>query len=416
MARYRVSDRNSYGFRDHLLQSLLWAVLLSIALSLALGLLIGPLIYRLAYGGSLSEDQGVGGEATWRTPVAESVEEMKGLESFTLITTGTVLKNDTIDADGTVYYQIPLPSGECVAIRLNRRAVQETGTIGIYRLPVGRWREWEEVPPAVAGLSGAVDTSGYVDMLGNHLGPLDESAFCLALGKAAVAWIFLGTVLLHRFLGIRRGRFAPALLVRTDPLLPRNDLECWCAALSAHHFPRPEWEGWPLLTGGHRCPEAREHFRNLLSDFGVTDTDQGIRTVRQLTDRRAGSPETAGAGWDLCLAIRLLEGMYLLGLLERHTLDGELSRAGRVLQRCFSSWEEFLSDEEEGCFQALREKGDPALRQKLAFRREAILQMKDQAYSPYLIPWYTDLTWAADGSMGERVVTKEVLAKQFVRR
>ncbi|MCI9509815.1 MAG: DUF1266 domain-containing protein [Angelakisella sp.] len=412
MAHYKVSNRNLYGFRDHLLQSLVLAAVLTILLSLLTSLFIGPLLYRLSFGGDFSDDGGAGGEASWKTPVAESIQEMKQHQSFTLITTGTVLNSDALREDGAVYYRIPLPNGECVAARINRKAIQEMGTIGFYRLPVGRWRDWkaEEVPPSIAALSGTIDTSGYVDMLGNHRGPMEESDYSQTLVSFAAPLIFFGVTLIHRFWGIRQGRFAPAFLERMDPLLPRNDLECWCAALSAHHFSPPEWEGWPLLTGGHRSRKTKDLCKEILADCQVSGADQGIREVRRLTDDWAGSTETDGGAWDLCRAIRLLEAMYLLDLLERNELDLELGRVGRVLQRRFSSWEAFLADEEQ------HYKRDPSLRQKLALRREAILQMKDQHYSPYLIPWYTDLTWAADGSTGERTVVKTVLSKQFVRR
>ena len=44
MAHYKVSNRNLYGFRDHLLQSLVLAAVLTILLSLLTSLFIGPLL------------------------------------------------------------------------------------------------------------------------------------------------------------------------------------------------------------------------------------------------------------------------------------------------------------------------------------------------------------------------------------
>ncbi len=417
MARYRVSNRNVYGFRDCLFQSLAWATALTLLLSLAAGLWIGPLVYRLLYGAEALEEGGPGSEASWKTPVAQSIADMEQNDRFTLITTGTALNQDTVTDNGVVYHLLALPSGERVVLRINRKAIQEMGTVGYYRLPVGRWREWPkgEVPPAVAALSGEVETGRYVDMDGGR-GPLEEPQFSRLWAGAAAPLVFFGVLLLHRLAGIHRGRFAPAFLEKLDPLLPRNDLECWCAALSASHFPRPQWEGWPLFTGGHRDRETKELCRNLLANLGISDGDQGIRTVRELTDRWSGALETDRGGWDLCLAIRLLEAMYLLGLVERNELDRELSRTGRVLQRRFSSWEDFLDNEEREYSQALADRKDPAIQRKLACRRETVLQMKDQPYSPYLVPWYTDLAWAGDGSAGERAVVREVLSKQFVRR
>lgn len=417
MAHYKISNKNSYGFSDHILQSLLLAVVSMVLFSLLAELVIGPLAYRLFVAKGPVSDEIWGTEATWQTPVAESVADMKRYSDFTLITTGTVLNHDKIEDNGTVYYKIPLPSGEQVAARINRKAVQEMGTAGIYRLPVGRWREWEEgVPPSVAALSGTMDTSGYVDMAGSPRPALDEPDYSRTLRRAMEPFVFMGAFLLHRFLGVRQGRFAPALFTKRDPLLPRNDLECWCAAVSAHHFAGPEWEGWPLLTGGHRSPKVKALCRKLMTDWRIFDAHQGIQVVRKLTDRWAGTLETAGAGWEFSSAIRLLLGMYLLKLLDRDSLDQELSRAARVLQRCFSSWEEFLADEEKGILSAWREGERAVPWETLGLRQEAILRLKVQPYSPYFVPWYTDLTWAPDGSTGERTVVREVLEKQYVRR
>ncbi len=405
MTRYKISNKNSYGFLDCFFQSLL--------LGAAVMVLCSLLVELSAYRGPASDDP-CGTEATWKTPVAESLDEIKTQGDFTLFTTGTVLKDDTIEAGGAVYYRIPLPSGEQVVALINLKSLQETGTIGIYRLPVGRWREWEEgsAPPSIAALSDAINTSGYVDMLGASSPAPDRRT----LRRAIEPFVFLGTILLHRVLGTRRGWFAPAFFVKQDPLLPRNDLECWCAAVSAHHYLPPVWEGWPLLTGGHRLQRIKALCRKHMADRCLFDADQCIREVRKLTDRWAGTLETAGAGWELSLSIQLLEELYLLKMLDRNSLDQELSRVGRVLQRCFSSWEEFLADEEKGFLLACKEGERMILWNTPGARREMILHLKSQPYSPYFVPWYTDLTWAPDGSSGERTIVNEVLTKQFVLR
>lgn len=45
----------------------------------------------------------------------------------------------------------------------------------------------------------------------------------------------------------------------------------------------------------------------------------------------------------------------------------------------------------------------------LAFRRGTYERLKKQAFSPYSIPWNTELNWIPDVSGNERTVTKELL-------
>ena len=62
-------------------------------------------------------------------------------------------------------------------------------------------------------------------------------------GVAALRTIppFLAAGFYHRFSGVRQGRFAPIFLDKTDPLLPKNDLELWCASTygASHSLQQP---------------------------------------------------------------------------------------------------------------------------------------------------------------------------------
>ena len=209
MARYSVSDKNRYGFRDGLYQTMAWMVLAFTVVGLITELLAGPLFYSL-----------------YRE------ENTLRLGRFTLVTTGTVLKYDTINDQGTIYHRLTLPSGERVVARINQKALQETDQAGVYRLPVGCWREWE-APEQVMVFSGLLVTSHYVDMYGDYRALLPEWEFGHALGMQMGILAFLAAGFYHRFSGVRQGRFAPIFLDKTDPLLPKNDLELWCASTYA---------------------------------------------------------------------------------------------------------------------------------------------------------------------------------------
>ena len=158
MARYSVSDKNRYGFRDGLYQTMAWMVLAFIAVGLVTELLAGPLFYSLYREENTLGLGEVGNLPELDTPVAESIADMERLGRFTLVTTGTVLKYDTINDQGTIYHRLTLPSGERVVARINQKALQETDQAGVYRLPVGCWREWE-APEKVMVFSGLLVTS-----------------------------------------------------------------------------------------------------------------------------------------------------------------------------------------------------------------------------------------------------------------
>lgn len=68
------------------------------------------------------------------SPPAASIADMERLtEGFTFLTNGTVLNHDTVRAGETVYHYITLESGEKVFARINKKALTETGAVGIYR-------------------------------------------------------------------------------------------------------------------------------------------------------------------------------------------------------------------------------------------------------------------------------------------
>ena len=135
------------------------------ALALAVEFFIAPLFYE-GYVNRNTVPEGAAGSASAQdTPVASSIADMERLtDGFTFLTSGTVLNHDTARVGETVYHYIKLDSGEKVFARINKKALTDTQSVGIYRLPVGIWREWtlpeELVESYLAGFRAWVDRTG----------------------------------------------------------------------------------------------------------------------------------------------------------------------------------------------------------------------------------------------------------------
>ena len=307
------------------------------------------------------------------------------------------------------YHWITLDSGEKVFARINQKALTDTGEIGIYRLPVGVWREWTP-PEEMQYYTMMTDLDHYIDMYGEYVPVLSPADFGQAVGRSAVAWIFILVLVTFRVVGVRTWRFAPALFASRDPLLPRNDLECWCAATYAiwsHAF--DGMEGFPLITGTRGTRKQVKFLRSGLEDqWGIYNREQGLAMVHELTDRWAGRLDPRESGWDLCRATQLLAMMYLVKMIGRDELDREFSRAGRVIQRSFTSWDALVESYLAGFRTWISgTRYDPE--HNVRFRRGIYERMKRQYFSPYSIPWNTDLSWVPGVSGGEREATKKLL-------
>ena len=410
MARYKVSDKNIYGLKSGLLATLGICIPAAITLALIAGFFIAPLFYDGYVKRNTVPEGAAGSASTERTPTASSIADMERLtEGFTFFASGTVLNHDTARAGGAIYHYITLESGEKVFARINRKALTDTERVGIYRLPVGVWREWT-LPEELSAYTGMTETSRYIDMYGDYTAIASPAEFEYAIGRGASAWIFILLLPTIRIIGVRRRRFAPALLAFRDPLLPRNDLECWCAAafaLWSHSF--EGMEGFPLITGARGTRKQVRIFRNSLAEqWDIHNKEEGLQTVHELTDEWAGALDMREGGWDLCRAVQLLGMMYLVGMLDRGELDREFSRAGRVIQRGFSSWDELVESYLAG-FRAWVARTGRDAEGNTAFRRGIYERLKRQSFSPYSIPWNTDLSWLPGVSGGERAFTKQLL-------
>ncbi len=411
-ARYKISNKNIYGFKDNVYQMFLLIPVI-IVLALVVEFVGGPLFYKIYRKDVVLEENAAGSEAGGEIPVAESVEEMERFGTFTFITSGTVLKYDTFRIGEDIYHRIELPSGEKIFAHINKKALLETDKTGIYRLPVGEWREWEAPEEAMIFESNQYVMDHYVDMYGDYVPVLTEADYGMGLGKAASAWIFVIVMLLYRVIGVRRWRFAPAVFWKRDPLLPRNDLECWCAstfAIWAHSFPM--LEGWPLVTGVHGSRKAVANFKNVAlgEQWDIRNRQDGIEIVHELVEKHAGRFDTEYAGWDLCRATQILGMMYLVKMIDREEMDREFSAAGKVIQQQFTSWDAMAESYLGGYEAWLNRIGNANAAQSAAWRRNIFEQLKNKEDGPYSLPFKTDLTWTP-GTKGERSEVKRVLAR-----
>lgn len=410
-APYKLSNKNIYGFNTNMYQMLLWLPAL-IALSLSVEFLLGPLFYKIYQKNVTLEEGAAGTEAGAEVSLAQSIADMENLDTFTLIVKGVVINHDTIRSGDRLYHYIQLPSGEKVIAHINKKAIQETDTPGEYRMPTGVWKEWTPPDEVMVFEDNMTLTDHYIDMYGDYVPVLEESDYGRLLGRSASAWIYVIFVLLYRVIGVRSRRFAPALFWKRDPLLPRNDLECWCAstfAIWAHSFSM--LEGWPLITGVHGKRKAVSNFRKVAlgEQWDIRNRQDGLQTVHELTERHAGQLTTMYAGWDLCRATQLLGMMYLVKMIDREELDQEFSRVGRVIQQQFHSWDEMAESYLDGYEAWRRQSGDPDAALRTEQRRAIFMQLKANPDGPYSVPWRTDLTWTQGKDTENRAVVKKVL-------
>ena len=96
-------------------------------------------------------------------------------DGFTFYTNGTVLNHDAVRVGDEKYHWITLDSGEKVFARINQKALTDTGEIGIYRLPVGVWREWTP-PEEMQYYTMMTDLDHYIDMYGEYVPVLSGPA------------------------------------------------------------------------------------------------------------------------------------------------------------------------------------------------------------------------------------------------
>jgi len=410
ITKYRLSNKNVYGLNAGMFFTLAVCIPLLMALTLVFEFFAAPFFYAQYVKNNTLAQGEAGSASTEETPVAASIADMERLsDGFTFSISGTVLKYDSVRAKDARYHRITLESGEKVIAHINPTALTAMEQVGIYRLPVGVWLPWTP-PEELQTYAALADASHYIDMYGDYIPIIPAADYEHAIAMKLLVWLYPLSLLAFRIAGVRRRRFAPAFFASRDPLLPRNDLECWCAATFAiwsHSF--EGMEGFPLITGVRGARKQVKRFRNSLAgQWDIHNRAQGLRTVHELTDRWAGVLDARESGWDLCRATQLLGMMYLVGMLKRDELDREFSRAGRIIRQKFSSWDG-LTDSYLRGFHAWAARTGRDAEAELAFRQDIRARLKAQRFSPYSVPWNTDLSWLPGVSGGERTVTKQLL-------
>ena len=411
IGRYKISDKNIYGFKTNMYQTFLWIPVMMI-LALIVEFVLGPVMYKVYQKNAALDEGEVGNKAVADMPIAESIADMEQMGTFTMIIQGNVLKYDTVRVEEQIYHRITLPSGEKVIAHINLSARQETDDIGAYLMPAGEWKEWEAPAEIMVFEEHLTVTDHYIDMYGDFVPVLSQSAYTRALGSAASAWIYVIVLLLYRVIGIRKGRFAPAFFWKWDPLLPRNDMECWCAstfAIWSHSFDM--LEGWPLVTGVHRRRKVVANFREVAlgEQWEIKNRQEGLATVHELVEEHAGRLDSVYPGWDLCRATQILGMMYMVKMIDRDEMDREFGMAGKVIQQRFSSWDEMAESYLEG-FRSWRERiGDKNAISAAERRRNIFMELKADKYGPYSMPWRTDLNWVPGNEKGEQKEVKRIL-------
>lgn len=82
--RYKISNRNIYGFKINLPQTILLLPVM-MALALLVEFALGPILYPFYQKEAALEENAVGNEAGQDIPVASSIADMETLGAFTLI-------------------------------------------------------------------------------------------------------------------------------------------------------------------------------------------------------------------------------------------------------------------------------------------------------------------------------------------
>ncbi|HIU32368.1 MAG TPA: DUF1266 domain-containing protein [Candidatus Caccousia avistercoris] len=421
MTSATYTTRNKYGFKHKFASTTILALLITAFLVIVIAPLAAPALYPL-YLSSLDIGPGsVGSAAGQDVPVARSLAEMREYGRFTLRpdmeaftpweeTYGYVIIDDV------PYYAIDLPSGEKVAAKVYQEHVTE-GADGRQVLPVGTLRRVESQALRGNGVHMQLTTTQYyVDMEGDFAAMRSEEDFSWALGKRFIIFYF-PILLLIRVIGVRRGTFAPAVLEKRDPLLPKNDLELWaastCAIWASRGWPM---EGWPLMGGMHRG-FVRGYFAKtgLKNMWGVTTKEEGIAAVQELTEEHAGQPAGPWAAWDLCRATQLTGLLFHCRKIDRQEMDRLYSETCRVIQAMYSSWEQLAEHYLAGCSAwQHRSKNKEEADKDAAQRQRKYEQLKNTAYGPYAVPWDMDLR-GNGGEAAEQSVCRQILKRYSLR-
>ncbi len=393
------SPFNRMGFRHKFLTRAYLGIFLAFIWSIALSIILHTPLYSFYVSTKDVQPGSVGSMAYDTLPFAHSFAQMQQLDRFTIQIDDEDWKwqNDGFYLDDKIYYIVPLQSGENVAVRLNTNNILTYEDPYVRILPVGTLRKLEfEKNNSGGQLAIVADPEYYVDMIGDFATLYTPEAFKSRVEEILWAVLMILFVPLIRIVNVRSGIFAPCFFPMRDPMLPKNDLEMWCAgtyAIWSYSF--PSLEGWPLMGGSHRARKKMRISRNSLAQqWEITSAESGLQTVRSLTSYHIRDASDPDAGWDLCRATQLLGMMFKCRMIDRETMDEEYSRVAIVIQRNFPSWQALTDNYMEGYARWIHTSVSVQQAEELISKRYRILDhLRAQENGPYSIPWNIDLSW-----------------------
>lgn len=396
----KYSPFNRMGFRHKFLTRTYLAIFLAFLWSIIIPAAFSEPLYSLYVSTKDVQPGSVGSMAYDTLPFAHSFAEMQQLDRFTIQIDDEDWRwqDNRFYLDDKPYYIVPLPSGENMAVRLNIDSILTYEDPYVRILPVGTLRELKfEKDNGGGHLAIVADRGYYVDMIGDFATLYTQDAFSDRVQEISFGILIILLIPLVRVTNVRKGKFAPAFFPMRDPMLPKNDLELWCASIYAiWSYSFTSLEGWPLMGGSHRSHAQLQASRSGLTEqWDIDSAESGLKTVHSLTNYHIRDASDPDAGWDLCRATQLLGMMYKCRMIDRKTMDEEYSRVAVVIQRDFPSWEALTDNYLEGYARWIHRVAEPGEAEQRIEKRQRILEhLRRQENGPYAIPWNIDLRWS----------------------
>ena len=266
----KYSPFNRMGFRHKFLTRTYLAIFLAFLWSIIIPAAFSEPLYSLYVSTKDVQPGSVGSMAYDTLPFAHSFAEMQQLDRFTIQIDDEDWRwqDNSFYLDDEAYYLVPLPSGENMAVRLNIDSILTYEDPYVRILPVGTLRELKfEKDNGGGHLAIVADRGYYVDMIGDFATLYTQDAFSDRVQEISFGILIILLIPLVRVTNVRKGKFAPAFFPMRDPMLPKNDLELWCASTYAiWSYSFTSLEGWPLMGGSHRSHAQLQASRSGLTE------------------------------------------------------------------------------------------------------------------------------------------------------
>lgn len=387
---------------QNMILSITLAILLAFPAALQGGRLLGPVLYEYQMSKVETGPGSVGSAALEDTPVATSIADMKKMERFTLLVNSKYMTYSISSRrwGEDVYWTVDLPSGETVAVLMNKDAVTplfESETI--YEpdtlLPIGRWVKWSHTGEERKQYSYFhnlyTDFSHYVDMRGD-LGNMPRLSEVQISVTMPLFYFFIFFFLwLIRHYGVKWGLLKRVVFDAkssqiADETIPRDDTERWFIATYAIWNKR--YGSADLIAGIRKTYAGQESIRRILGrDWEINSAQDGIDTILELSQPPCFNRHNKSIlAWNYCRAMQLLGCFFVAGYIDRQTMREQSCLVGRLIQSEFSSWEELCTNYLAG-FMWWRQAGGIGARRQVRIRCKIFKKLMRRRDSPYSIPF-----------------------------